>query len=178
MKLYSNYYYIGSIHHVVSVLSGACRWPLPEDGGGVKRMLDIGCGPGNSTAVLRERYPHAKILGVDSSPDMIEAARKAYPDIDFQLCDVSRIGEVRDVHRRDALARGHAGRSAGGRGRATCRTILRAVRHRTRSVDHGHRIVDAAASALGRCGFGARFRAIAAHWPAMADCRRGRGPVF
>ena len=83
MKLYSNYYYIGSIHHVVSVLSGACRWPLPEDGGGVKRM------PGNSTAVLRERYPHAEILGVDSSPDMIEAARKASPDIDFQLCDVS-----------------------------------------------------------------------------------------
>jgi hypothetical protein len=33
-------------------------------------------------------------------------------------------------------------------------------------------------SALGRRGFGARFRAIAAHWPAMADCRRGRGPVF
>ena len=95
MKLYSNYYYIGSIHHVVSVLSGACRWPLPEDGGGVKRMLDIGCGPGNSTAVLRERYPHAEILGVDSSPDMIEAARKAYPDIDFQLCDVSaRLDEL------------------------------------------------------------------------------------
>lgn len=89
MKKYSNYYYIGSIHYVVSVLSGACRWPLPVDDGGVKRMLDIGCGPGNSTAVLRERYPHAEILGVDSSPDMIEAARKAYPDIDFQLCDVS-----------------------------------------------------------------------------------------
>ena len=46
-------------------------------------------GRANSTAVLRERYPHAEILGVDSSPDMIEAARKAYPDIDFQLCDVS-----------------------------------------------------------------------------------------
>lgn len=89
MKIYSNYYYIGSIHYVVSVLSGACRWPLPEDDGGIKRMLDIGCWPGNSTAVLRERYPHAEILGVDSSPDMIEAARKAYPDIDFQLCDVS-----------------------------------------------------------------------------------------
>ena len=52
-------------------------------------------GPGNSTAVLRERYPHAKILGVDSSPVMIETARKTYPDIDFQLCDVSaRLDEL------------------------------------------------------------------------------------
>ena len=59
------------------------------------RILDIGCGPGNSTAVLRERYPHAKILGVDSSPVMIETARKTYPDIDFQLCDVSaRLDEL------------------------------------------------------------------------------------
>ena len=88
MKLYSNYYYIGSIHHVVSVLSGACRCFA---GGRRRRQAHAGyrCGPGNSTAVLRERYPHAEILGVDSSPDMIEAARKASPDIDFQLCDVS-----------------------------------------------------------------------------------------
>ena len=48
---------------------------LPPDDGSVKRVLDIGCGPGNSTAVLRERYPHAEILGVDSSQDMVEAAR-------------------------------------------------------------------------------------------------------
>ena len=56
---------------------------------GGRRRRQAHAGPGNSTAVLRERYPHAEILGVDSSPDMIEAARKAYPDIDFQLCDVS-----------------------------------------------------------------------------------------
>ena len=62
---------------------------LPPDDGSVRRVLDIGCGPGNSTAVLRERYPHAEILGVDSSLDMIEAACNTYPDIDFQLCDAS-----------------------------------------------------------------------------------------
>ncbi|KFI94120.1 ribosomal RNA large subunit methyltransferase J-like protein [Bifidobacterium saguini DSM 23967] len=67
---------------------------LPPDDGTVKHVLDIGCGPGNSTAVLRERYPHAEILGVDNSPEMIEAARKAHPDIDFALCDVSNPEEL------------------------------------------------------------------------------------
>ena len=62
---------------------------LPSDDGEVHRVLDIGCGPGNSTAVLRSRYPHAEILGVDNSPEMIATAREAHPDIDFKLCDVS-----------------------------------------------------------------------------------------
>lgn len=62
---------------------------LPADDGTVTRVLDIGCGPGNSTAVLCERYPHAAILGVDNSPEMIAAARDAHPDIEFASCDVS-----------------------------------------------------------------------------------------
>ena len=49
---------------------------------------DIGCGPGNSTEVLRERYPEARIVGVDSSSDMIEAARKRLPDIAFEVADI------------------------------------------------------------------------------------------
>ncbi len=44
-----------------------------------KRILDIGCGPGNSTQVLRERFPHGDILGVDSSTDMLAKAQKQYP---------------------------------------------------------------------------------------------------
>lgn len=43
-------------------------------------VVDLGCGPGNSTAVLRSRFPHADILGLDSSAAMIEAARTSLSD--------------------------------------------------------------------------------------------------
>lgn len=54
-----------------------------------KNILDIGCGPGNSTSVLQKIFPQAHILGVDNSEDMIAKAKRAYPNINFQMCDVS-----------------------------------------------------------------------------------------
>lgn len=56
---------------------------------GVKTAADIGCGPGNSTELLRDKYPLAQITGMDSSADMIDAARKRLPDIQFELADIS-----------------------------------------------------------------------------------------
>src|SRR3984885_12406626 len=49
---------------------------------------DIRWGPGTSTEALRERYPGARIVGRDSSIDMIEAARKRPPDIAFEVADI------------------------------------------------------------------------------------------
>ncbi len=51
----------------------------------VGRAIDLGCGPGNSTEVLAARFPDASISGLDSSPDMIEAARKRLPALRFEL---------------------------------------------------------------------------------------------
>jgi trans-aconitate 2-methyltransferase len=45
-----------------------------------RRIIDIGCGPGNSTAVLRRRWPLAQVTGLDSSAEMIERARRDAPD--------------------------------------------------------------------------------------------------
>jgi trans-aconitate 2-methyltransferase len=38
-------------------------------------IADLGCGPGNSTALLAQRWPEAEIIGVDSSPEMLARAR-------------------------------------------------------------------------------------------------------
>ncbi len=55
----------------------------------VKSMLDIGCGPGNSTAELRNKNDNAYILGIDSSENMIDKARQLYKNIDFRICDAA-----------------------------------------------------------------------------------------
>jgi trans-aconitate 2-methyltransferase len=48
-----------------------------------RKVYDLGCGPGNSTEVLQKRFPKASVTGVDSSPDMLEKARKRLPDMTF-----------------------------------------------------------------------------------------------
>ena len=53
-----------------------------------RRVADIGCGPGNSTEVLRARFADAEVVGIDSSPDMVAAARKRLPGIAFEVADI------------------------------------------------------------------------------------------
>jgi trans-aconitate 2-methyltransferase len=59
----------------------------------VGRVVDIGCGPGNSTELLQKRFPDAAVSGLDSSPDMIAAARERLPGIRFDIADISRWAE-------------------------------------------------------------------------------------
>jgi trans-aconitate 2-methyltransferase len=53
-----------------------------------RSAVDIGCGPGNSTEVLLARYAGASVTGLDSSQDMVDAACKRLPDVQFRVADI------------------------------------------------------------------------------------------
>ncbi|MER6990974.1 trans-aconitate 2-methyltransferase [Saccharopolyspora hirsuta] len=66
-----------------------------------RRVVDLGCGAGNLTSLLTDRWPEAEVEATDSSPEMVEAARargvparledvrdwKPLPDTDVVLCN-------------------------------------------------------------------------------------------
>ncbi|MEI8407159.1 MULTISPECIES: methyltransferase domain-containing protein [unclassified Kribbella] len=55
----------------------------------VRTVVDLGCGPGNLTVTLRELWPEATIRGIDSSPQMIEAAQQYADDrLTFEIGDL------------------------------------------------------------------------------------------
>ena len=59
--------------------------PLTEP----RLVIDLGCGPGNSTELLVERYPRAEVMGLDSSPNMLRQARERLPKCTFIEADIA-----------------------------------------------------------------------------------------
>ncbi|MGU9979856.1 trans-aconitate 2-methyltransferase [Phreatobacter sp. HK31-P] len=54
-----------------------------------RRVVDLGCGPGNTTELLLQTFPKAEILGLDSSPDMVTNARARLRGITFEVADLT-----------------------------------------------------------------------------------------
>src|SRR5215207_418339 len=61
------------------------RVPLAE----IRSAVDIGCGPGNSTELIVNRYPDASVFGFDNSPDMLAKARMRLPEVSFREVDIA-----------------------------------------------------------------------------------------
>jgi trans-aconitate 2-methyltransferase len=56
---------------------------------GDETVVDAGCGSGRVTAMLLERLPRGRVIAVDGSPSMVQAAREALPErVDFMVCDL------------------------------------------------------------------------------------------
>lgn len=67
------------VHELVARLSG----PDP------KTIVDLGCGPGNSTEALRKRWPDASVIGLDSDPEMLKTAQKSDPAVTWIQADIA-----------------------------------------------------------------------------------------
>ena len=61
-------------------------------------ILDLGCGHGNSTKVLKDEFSNAKIIGADNSAEMLEKARELYPDIEFIQLDAN--GDLHEINKK------------------------------------------------------------------------------
>lgn len=57
-------------------------------------IIDIGCGPGNSTRALQQRWPDATITGLDRSLNMINQASSLSPDLTWIHSDATKLEEV------------------------------------------------------------------------------------
>jgi ubiquinone/menaquinone biosynthesis C-methylase UbiE len=70
---------------------------LLEEITGVRRGLDVGCGPGQFTILVAERVPGAELWGIDLAPTMIELARRhaaassAAARLHFEVADVAHL---------------------------------------------------------------------------------------
>jgi trans-aconitate 2-methyltransferase len=54
-----------------------------------RHVVDLGCGPGNSTELLVARFPNARVVGIDTSPAMLAEARRRLPGAAFIQSDVA-----------------------------------------------------------------------------------------
>jgi trans-aconitate 2-methyltransferase len=68
---------------------------------GDETVVDAGCGSGRLTELLRERVPDGRVIGVDQSASMIDAARERLgPDVDLRVADLVGLdlgGDTADV---------------------------------------------------------------------------------
>lgn len=62
-----------------------------------RSVVDLGCGPGNSTELLAKRFPAARIAGCDTSAAMLAAARKRLPSLSFEQRDIAEWTAVEPV---------------------------------------------------------------------------------
>ena len=72
-------------HRLRPALDLLAQIPLADP----RSVYDLGCGPGNITRLLAERWPNARVVGVDSSADMLMKARMEAATVAFEQADIA-----------------------------------------------------------------------------------------
>lgn len=67
------------------------------------RVVDLGCGPGNSTELLVRRFPQAQVTGTDNSEAMLVSAGERLPQARFELSDIATWAPAADARAPDLI---------------------------------------------------------------------------
>ncbi|OMP30823.1 class I SAM-dependent methyltransferase [Mangrovimonas sp. DI 80] len=62
------------------------------------KILELGCGPGNVTRFIKQRFPTFKISGRDLSPNMIDIASKNVPSANFEVMDCRDVKNIQETY--------------------------------------------------------------------------------
>ena len=54
-----------------------------------RTIYDLGCGTGHLTRILADTFPNSKVVGIDSSPEMLAEARREFPTLEWQQGDIT-----------------------------------------------------------------------------------------
>lgn len=65
--------------------------------GPFRHIVDLGCGPGNSTEALRAAYPAARISAIDHDPAMVESARRRLPGLAIDQAEIAAFSPPADA---------------------------------------------------------------------------------
>ena len=90
---YTDFYNVGIWNFNTNTLSEACHKMVSLHLESInldhvpKDILDVGCGLGSTTDVIRKRFPQAKVTGINISSRQIKYARKQYEDVNFEIMD-------------------------------------------------------------------------------------------
>ena len=88
----TNAFYTGRNFNDELHVGSANNMPIPKDGK-VKRILDVGCGIGQLSMALKERFPDAEIWGIDAGGPMVRYAHLRSVERGLDVNFAQRLGE-------------------------------------------------------------------------------------
>ena len=134
-----------------------------------ERILDAGCGTGQLTAEIARASGDA--LGIDSSPTMIERARKNFPGVRFEVADVTALAYREEFDAVFSNAVLHWVRDAGSAAAAISRALKPGGRFVAELGGRGNirRLLDAAYQAMGSLGIREPERFNPWYYPSVAE---------
>jgi tRNA (cmo5U34)-methyltransferase len=77
--------YLDTMHSEIPAYDELQRQAVSATGAGARRVLELGVGTGETATRVLAAHPHARLIAIDSSPEMLARAGETLPGADLRL---------------------------------------------------------------------------------------------